>query len=66
MMLPNAERAIIDPAKLTDYCLSATHPVGRHKAAVFRSALGLTAPDAASGGNDPSGSARPSSDLGPG
>src|SRR5262249_39354055 len=38
--------AIIDLVKLSDYCLSATHPVGRHKAVVFRAALGLTAPDA--------------------
>src|SRR4051812_17968485 len=46
MTLPNAEHAIIDLAKLRDYCLSPTHPVGRHKAAVFRSALGLIAEDA--------------------
>ena len=46
MTLPNADRAVIDPRKLADYCLSPTHPVGRHKAAVFRAALGLTAADA--------------------
>ena len=46
MILSNAEHAVIEPAKLTDYCLSPTHPVGRHKAAVFRAALGLTAADA--------------------
>jgi hypothetical protein len=46
MGLPNADRAEVDLRKLTDYCLSATHPVGKHKAAVFRSALGLTAADA--------------------
>lgn len=28
------------------YCLSPVHPVGKHKAAVFRAALGLTAADA--------------------
>lgn len=33
MPLPNAERATVDMAKLSNYCLSATHPVGRHKAA---------------------------------
>jgi hypothetical protein len=46
MRLPNAERAEVDPRKLTEYCLSPTHPVGKHKAAVFRAALGLTAADA--------------------
>jgi hypothetical protein len=46
MGLPNAERAEVDPRKLTDYCLSPSHPVGKHKAAVFRAALGLTAADA--------------------
>ena len=46
MSLPNGERAVVDPRKLTDYCLSPTHPVGRHKATVFREALGLTAVDA--------------------
>jgi hypothetical protein len=46
MPLPNGDRAFVDPRKLTDYCLSPTHPVGRHKAAVFRAALGLTAADA--------------------
>ena len=46
MGLPNAERAEVDPRKLTDYCLSPTHPVGKHKATVFRAALGLTVEDA--------------------
>jgi len=46
MGLPNAERAEVDPRKLTEYCLSPTHPVGKHKAAVFRAALGLTVADA--------------------
>ena len=46
MGLPNAERAEVDPRKLTEYCLSPTHPVGKHKAAVFRSALGITVADA--------------------
>ncbi len=32
--------------KLRDYCLSETHPRGRHKARVFRSRLGLVAADA--------------------
>lgn len=47
MGLPNADRAEVDLRKLSEYCLSAVHPVGKHKAAVFRAALGLTAADAA-------------------
>lgn len=37
MSLPNADRAIVDPAKVRDYLLSASHPVGRFKAAFFLS-----------------------------
>lgn len=37
---------VVDIAKLRDYCLSNTHPRGRHKARVFRSRLGITASDA--------------------
>jgi hypothetical protein len=37
---------VVDIAKLRDYCLSDTHPRGRHKARLFRSSLGLTASDA--------------------
>jgi hypothetical protein len=43
MRLPNGERAVVDLAKLRDYCLNPAHPRGRHKARVFVSALGLTA-----------------------
>ena len=46
MKLPNSDRAIVDIAKLRDYCLSTTHHRGRHKARVFAAALGLTAEDA--------------------
>ena len=46
MTLPNAGKAAVDPRKVSDYCLSLTHPVGRHKAAVFRAALGLTVANA--------------------
>ena len=42
MLLPNADRAEIDPAKLHGYLLSPTHPVGRFKARFF-AALGYTA-----------------------
>ena len=40
-MRPNAARAVVDPAKVRDYLLSSSHPVGRFKAAVF-TALGYT------------------------
>lgn len=36
----------MDIVKLHDYCLNPLHPRGRHKARVFRSALGLTQADA--------------------
>ncbi len=47
MPIPNAEFAVVDLRKLTEYCLSTTHAVGKHKAKVFRSALGITSADAA-------------------
>ena len=43
--LPNSDQHILDLHKLKDYCLSASHPRGRHKARVFREALGLAADD---------------------
>ena len=46
MKLPHAENADVDIRKLTNYCLNPDHPVGKHKARVFESALGLTAEDA--------------------
>jgi len=36
MKLPNADDAIIPRAKLIDYLLSETHPVGKAKATVLR------------------------------
>jgi hypothetical protein len=33
--LPHAELAVVDIAKLRDYCLNADHLRGRHKARVF-------------------------------
>lgn len=42
MRIPNADRAVVDIAKIRDYCLNPDHPRGRHKARVFHSALGLT------------------------
>ncbi len=41
MRLPNPERAVIPVEKLRDYCLNDAHPVGKHKARVFRSVLGF-------------------------
>lgn len=46
MKVPGAEQAVVDIAKLRDYCLNPFHPRGRHKAHVFSSALGLTSADA--------------------
>jgi len=45
MKLPNADRAVVDLEKLENYCLSATHPRGKHKARVFASALKITDAD---------------------
>jgi hypothetical protein len=46
MRLPNSHKAVVDIQKLRDYCLNPNHPVGQHKARVFRSALGITLNDA--------------------
>lgn len=42
MRLPNGDRAIIDPRKVIDYCLSPDHEDGKHKAHLFQKLLGLT------------------------
>lgn len=47
MKLPNGDKAVIDERKLVDYSLDPNHPVGKHKARVFRAAIGLTQADAA-------------------
>ncbi len=44
MRVPNSERAVIDPAKIQDYLLSTSHPVGRFKARFFVG-LGFRADD---------------------
>jgi hypothetical protein len=44
--LPNCDRATLDIRKLEEYCLNPAHPRGRHKARVFRDALGLQRNDA--------------------
>ena len=45
--LPRGDEAILDIRKIENYCLSALHPRGRHKARVFREALDLHRGDAA-------------------
>ncbi len=45
-MLPNAERAFVDDAKLVEYSLSTNHPVGANKALLFNRVLGFTVSDA--------------------
>jgi Domain of unknown function (DUF6883) len=44
--LPSAARAVVEIEQLRDYCLSTTHPRGKHKAIVFASILGITASEA--------------------
>ncbi len=41
MRVPNAENAVVPIAKLIAYCLDPSNEVGKHKAKVFASALGL-------------------------
>lgn len=43
--LPHSDEAVLDIRKIEDYCLSPSHPRGRHKARVFREALGLQRSD---------------------
>jgi Domain of unknown function (DUF6883) len=44
LLIPNADRAVIEPAKLRGYLLSRTHPIGRFKAPFFQ-ALGYSSED---------------------
>jgi hypothetical protein len=46
MRLPGGERAIVDIRKLRGYCLNPLHLRGRHKAGVFRDAIGIEQVDA--------------------
>jgi hypothetical protein len=46
MKLPNGDKAIVDPRKLSDYTLSPDHDDGQHKARLFQTLLGITAEDA--------------------
>jgi hypothetical protein len=45
MRMPNCEQAYVDIVKIRDYCLSPTHPRGRHKSRVFAASLGLSQAD---------------------
>ncbi len=42
MKLPNAEDAVVDLQKLTDYCLNPEHERGKHKARVLVATCGVT------------------------
>ena len=45
MKLPGGDQAVVDVRKLREYCLSPTHPRGRHKARVFSAVLGIELKD---------------------
>jgi hypothetical protein len=42
MKLPNGHLAIIDPRKLTEYCLSVRSDSGKHKAIVFKAVFDIS------------------------
>ena len=46
MLIPNAERAVVDIRKLRDYCLNPMHREGKQKARLFAAVLDMTADDA--------------------
>ena len=46
MRVPNAENAVADIRKLTEYVLNPHHKDGKHKARMFKASLNLTAKDA--------------------
>jgi len=46
MKLPNAEKAVVDIAKLREYSLNPNHREGKHKARVFLAKLGIGRNDA--------------------
>ena len=46
MQIPNSHKAVVEIQKLRDYSLNPNHPVGKHKARVFRAALGVGLKDA--------------------
>ncbi len=46
MVIPNAENAVVDSRKLSDYCLNSEHNDGKHQDRLFSSILGMTANNA--------------------
>jgi hypothetical protein len=58
MLIPNTEAAVVDVEKLRGYCLNPFHSLGRYKAGVFSSALGLSGEDATEMANALLGAAR--------
>ncbi len=46
MLIPNAEKAVVDIRKLRDYCLNSEHNDGKHKARLFLAILGMTVDNA--------------------
>ncbi len=46
MIVPNAENAVVDIRKLTNYCLNTNHEIGKHKAYIFKSMFDLTVENA--------------------
>ena len=46
MRLPKSHKAVVQIEKLRNYSLNPIHPVGKHKARVFRAALGITTGEA--------------------
>ena len=46
MRLPNSHKAVVEIQKLRTYSLNPNHPLGKHKARVFKAALGITLKDA--------------------
>ena len=45
-IIPNADKAVVDLNKLQNYCLNLNHRVGKHKARLFLSILGMKTDDA--------------------
>ena len=45
-LLPNYQNAVVQNDKIYSYCLNINHERGRHKAQVFKQALGITVKDA--------------------
>ncbi len=43
MLVPNAEKAVVDIRKLRDYCLNPEHDEGKHKARLFQAVFGMNA-----------------------